>query len=307
MNHILSGGRVLKIAVALCVYAVVTYFFLFYESSASRAYGEHDTIESIITRSHGMWYEPLWWQRDARSRALYKLWKSYDFEPMQPRDQAWGPSSPILSDLRMLLSSPRVQTHVPVLGCVDVRDGLAAVDTAPLTSTCFGSDNRRSSYPAVNNRSSGKSAVDYSNTDSVFPAIVVFREIDTDAIQCLDFATIYQYYDRLIQTFRRVLARQQSAILVWECPHLSAEMNAEMVLLHHQLMLKFLSAKLGVVVIQTSSHSGLQPHSHSTEDDIGAYKPGGLVYDIFRQLLLVNEYHSRKSRTLANEPKQYQT
>jgi hypothetical protein len=137
MQNILPRGRVLKIAVALCIYAVITYFFLFYESINDSKNETNSTIESVITHSHGVaYYESLSWQRDARSRALYKLWKSYDFPPMQSNEHI-SSSQAILKDLRLLLMSPRARIDVPVLGCVEVMDGYAAINTAPHASTCF--------------------------------------------------------------------------------------------------------------------------------------------------------------------------
>ena len=74
-------------------------------------------------------------------------------------------------------------------------------------------------------------------------------EHDLESFRKLNFKTIYGYYDRAITSFQNIWKEHPFTIIFWNYPPFSDDISLELVHLHHQIMIKFLVERIGVLII----------------------------------------------------------
>ena len=234
---------------------------------------EYDaTFDNVLIRSHSIWYDKLKKTSDSKAKGIYELWKHFRHVrlPITTNDRTVDDAV-----IRGLRSLSRQQFH-----CIKIFNG----DLIP--------PERKNSW--VEEVSSSTSKVEplhcigigHDNDHPVAlpkdtPKVIVFVEQDTEGFHALQFYSVYQYYDRVIVSYQHMLRHDPKAIVVYSIPTFDQNTDIELAQLHHQIVLKFLIEKLGLLVIQ--------PNCHSCTNVLEYVYP-----ELYRQLFLIHNYLERQ-------------
>lgn len=169
---------------------------------------------SILLRSHTIWYNYLSKLTDSRSQQVYKLWLL-----------SYKPTSPS-GNLRQKPVPKYEYFESATYSNYSIRSIHSDVDCGKI-------------YNISNISSHPQQRIN----------LLIFSNC-VDEFAVVSFANIYTFYDKMIADINEMAVRFPNAIIVWSLPAFPEEMDAELVLLHHHIITTILIKIFGLVVMQ---------------------------------------------------------
>jgi len=181
---------------------------------------------SILLRSHTIWYSYLSKLTDSRSQQLYNLW-SLSYKPTT--------KSPNFKQ-KLLPKYDFFEATIYANSTIQSSEGF--FNCGHLYNITTGSKQHKSI------------------------SLLVFNTCVT-GFESTTFKNIYTYYDRMIKYIEKITREYPNTILIWSLPSFPNEMSSELVLLHHHLITTVLIKLYALVVMQTRSlPAGLGEKQH---------------------------------------------
>ena len=186
--------------------------------------GNLDTYSSyaILLRSHTIWYNYLSKVKDNRSQQIYNLWMvSFRQNKAMKAQKMKG------------------------LTKYDFFDSLYYPNSTISQAIKNSLPGQMSSLKAECGKLFNVSSLSYQSTINL---LVIDDCIP--GFQSSSFINIYQYYDQMVSLVKILVESYSDAIFVWSLPRFPADMDAELVLLHHHIITTVLIKEQALVVMQ---------------------------------------------------------
>jgi hypothetical protein len=186
--------------------------------------GNLDTYSSyaILLRSHTIWYNYLSKVKDNRSQQIYNLWMvSFRQNKAMKAQKMKG------------------------LTKYDFFDSLYYPNSTISQAIKNSLPRQMSSLKAECGKLFNVSSLSYQSTIN----LLVIDNCIT-GFESTSFLNIYQYYDQMVSLVKLLVESYSDAIFVWSLPQFPADMDAELVLLHHHIITTVLIKEQALVVMQ---------------------------------------------------------